>query len=57
MAKLEDITVRVRMRVEISLWDALKLRLSGVGYALKRWMEVEVRNREGDAAERDHIVS
>jgi len=34
MAKLEEITVLVR--VKISLWDALKFRLSSGGYPLKK---------------------
>jgi len=35
MAKVEDITVTGWMRVEVSFWDAFKLRLSGAGYGLK----------------------
>ena len=57
MAKLGDITVHVRMRVSISFWDALKLRLSGAGMALKRWIEVEIEERKNDAAERDRPLS
>jgi hypothetical protein len=56
MAKVEDITVTVRMRVEITFWHAFKLRLSGAGYALKQMIEVEIENRN-DAAERDHPIS
>lgn len=55
MAKLGDITVHVRMRVDISLWDAFKLRLSGAGMAMKQWIEVEIEER--DAVERDHPIT
>jgi len=57
MPKLEDITVHVRMKVSISLWDALKLRLSGAGHALTKWIEVEIAERKDDAAERDRPAS
>jgi hypothetical protein len=45
MAKLPN-EITVRVRVVISLWDALKLRLSGAGYALKRAIEMEFEERE-----------
>lgn len=57
MAKLEDITVEVGVKVSISFWDALKLRLSGAGHALKQWIEVEIEERKADAAERDSLAS
>jgi hypothetical protein len=55
MAKLGDMTVHVRMRMDISLWDAFKLRLSGAGMAMKQWIEVEIEER--DAVERDHPIT
>ena len=57
MAKLGDITVHIRMKVSISFWDALKLRLSGAGHALRHWIEVEIEERKDDAAERDRALS
>ena len=57
MAKLGNITVHVRMKVTISFWDAFKLRLSGAGFALKQWVEVEIEERKENAAERDRLVS
>jgi len=57
MARLnDDITMTIRMRVAISFWDALKLRLSGAGFALKRLIEVTIEDRE-DAPERDHPIT
>ena len=57
MAKLEDIVVTVRVQTTISFLDALKLRLSGAGYEVKRWIELEIERREEDAAERDRPLS
>jgi len=58
MAKLEDIIVTVRVRTTISFWDAVKLRLSGAGYEVKRWIELEIERREEEnAAERDRPLS
>jgi hypothetical protein len=31
MASMEDLTVFIRVRVALSLWDAIKLRIAGVG--------------------------
>jgi hypothetical protein len=55
MAKLGEIAVLVR--VKISLWDALKLRLSGGGYALKKIIEIEIKDRDNDATERNRELS
>ncbi len=49
MAKLDDLVILIRMRVAISMWDALKLRISGAGYALKQHIEVSIEQRNGQA--------
>ena len=55
MARLGEITVLVR--VKISLWDALKLRLCGGGYALKKIIEFEIKDRDDDATKRNRELS
>lgn len=56
MARLEDIDVVIKLKTTISFWDAVKLRLSGAGYAVKQFIEVDVQER-ADAAERDRLAS
>jgi hypothetical protein len=57
MAKLADATITIRVNTTVSFWDALKLRLSGAGYAIKRRIEIDLEELEDNAAERDRLVS
>lgn len=50
MARLKDTEVTIRIRVKISFWDALKLRLAGAGKdEIARAIQVEVSKKD-DAA-------
>ncbi len=58
MAKLGDINVVIKLRTTISLWDAIKLRISGVGFAMKKYIETDiVHGEEEDASRRDRPLS
>jgi hypothetical protein len=57
MAKLADATITIRVNTTVSFWDALKLRLSGAGYAINRRIEIDLEELEDNAAERDRLVS
>lgn len=57
MAKLADATITIRVNTTVSFWDALKLRLSGAGYAVKRRIECDLEELEDNVAERDRLVS
>jgi hypothetical protein len=55
MARLpSDITIRTRLEVDISPWQAIKLRISGAGYELAKGLrmkfEVEAARGELDRA-------
>ena len=47
MAKLpSDIIITVKVRIDISLWDVLKLRLSGAGLELKKYIQMKIAEAE-----------
>jgi hypothetical protein len=57
MARRGEITVTIKVRTTVSFWDAVKLRLSGVGYAVKQYIEIENNRSDDDAVERDRFLS
>jgi hypothetical protein len=57
MARRGEITVTIKVRTTVSFWDAVKLRLSGVGYAVKQYIEIENDRSDDDAVERDRFLS
>jgi hypothetical protein len=56
MAKLPDIVVSVQIKTDVTFWQALKLRLSGAGQAIKELIELDIQ-RESDALELDRFLS
>ncbi len=59
MAKLGDINVVIKLKTTITLWDAIKLRISGVGFAMKQYIETDIVHgeEEEDASRRDRPLS
>ena len=57
MVKLRDIQVVVKVRTTMSFWDAVKLWLSGAGYAVKQFIDIEMERRNDDAVDRDRPLS
>jgi len=45
MASNNPLCVIVSLKLKVSLWDALKLRLSGCGAALKHLIEMELEKK------------
>lgn len=48
MASVEDMTITIRVRVVISFWQAIKLRIAGLS-ALKEYIEQNLQKQETDA--------
>jgi hypothetical protein len=44
--KLDDIVIRTRIEVNITLWQAIKLRVSGIGNVLAKHLKTSIENRE-----------
>jgi hypothetical protein len=46
--KLDDIVIRTRLEVNISFWQAIKLRVSGIGNVLAKHLKTSIENRAHD---------
>lgn len=46
MAGNPTITVKVKIKVECSMWDVLKLRISGAGEEIQKSIKIKLSNDE-----------